>query len=125
MSPVVEWWGYRTDMPKILSQASVVCLPSYYGEGVPKVLIEAMACARPIVTTDMPGCRDLVQSGKNGMLVRPKDPVGLTNALMRLMLDRSLCQQMGLEGRRIAEKEYSITRVVEETISVYGELLNR
>lgn len=121
---VVEWWGYRTDMPEVLSQASVVCLPSYYGEGVPKVLIEAMACARPIVTTHMPGCRELVQSGKNGVLVRPKDSKDLKNCLAALILDRSLCQKMGAEGRRIAESEFSLTRVVGETMAIYGELLN-
>jgi len=85
-SGVVEWWGFRKDMPNILSQASVVCLPTYYGEGVPKVLIEAMACGRPIVTTDMPGCRDLVQSGRNGFLVSPKDTVGLAKSLAALVL---------------------------------------
>lgn len=124
-SDVVEWWGYRNDMPQVLSQASVVCLPSSYGEGVPKVLIEAMACARPIVTTDMPGCRDLVRSGKNGLLVMPRDSVSLASALKTLLLDQSQCQKMGVEGRRIAEEEYALSRVVDETLAVYGELLSR
>jgi len=124
-SGVVEWWGFRKDMPNILSQASVVCLPTYYGEGVPKVLIEAMACGRPIVTTDMPGCRDLVQSGKNGLLVSPKDTVGLAKSLAALVLNRSLCEKMGIEGRRIVEKEFSLKRVTQETMAVYEELLNR
>lgn len=123
-SGVVEWWGYRTDMPKVLSQASVVCLPSYYGEGVPKVLIEAMACGRPIVTTNMPGCRDLVQPSKNGLLVNPKDFMGLANSLVCLVVDRSLCQKMGIEGRSIVEKEFSVKRVTQETMSVYRELSN-
>lgn len=124
-SGVVEWWGYRTDMPTVLSKASVVCLPSYYGEGVPKVLIEAMACGRAIVTTDMPGCRDLIQSGKNGLLVSPKDPVGLANGLAALLRDRSRCQEMGMEGRRIVEREFSLKRVTQETMAVYEELLDR
>jgi len=124
-SGLVEWWGFRKDMPKVLSQASVVCLPSYYGEGVPKVLIEAMACGRPIVTTDMPGCRDLVQSSKNGLLVRPKDTIELAERLATLVVNRSLCEKMGVEGRRIVEKEFSLKRVTQETMSVYEELLNR
>jgi glycosyltransferase involved in cell wall biosynthesis len=118
-SGVVEWWGYRSDMPKVLAQSSIVCLPSYYGEGVPKILIEAMACGRPIVTTDMPGCRDLVRSGRNGVLVRPRDPVALMEGLHSFMLNKSLLQLMGIEGRRIVEDEFSLSRVAHETMEVY------
>jgi len=121
---IVEWWGYRTNMPKVLSQSTIVCLPSYYGEGVPKVLIEAMACGRPIVTTDMPGCKDLVVDQKNGLLVMPKDSIGLAESLSKLVLDRSLCQEMGTEGRRISEKEFSVKQVIGETLVVYDELLS-
>ncbi len=124
-SGAIEWWGYRTDMPAVLSQASVVCLPSYYGEGIPKVLIEAMACGRPIVTTDMPGCRDLVHDGKNGLLVSPMDAAGLVERFAALVVSRSRCKSMGLEGRRIAETEFSLSRIVQETITVYEELLIR
>jgi glycosyltransferase involved in cell wall biosynthesis len=120
---VVEWWGYCSDMPKALSESTIVCLPTYYGEGVPKVLIEAMACGRPIVTTDMPGCKDLVVGRKNGLLVKPRDSVGLAEGLSELLLNRSLCQRMGLEGRRIAEEEFSLKQVTEETLAIYGELL--
>jgi glycosyltransferase involved in cell wall biosynthesis len=123
-SGVIEWWGYCTDMPKILSQSTIVCLPSSYGEGVPKILIEAMACGRPIVTTDMPGCKDLVFGQKNGLLVMPKDSIGLTESLSKLVLDRSLCQEMGAAGRRIAEREFSVKQVISETLVVYDELLN-
>jgi glycosyltransferase involved in cell wall biosynthesis len=123
-SGVVEWWGYHNDMPEVLPQARIVCLPSYYGEGIPKVLIEAMACARPIVTTDMPGCRDIIQSGKNGLLVNPRDVENLSMALKVLLLDESKCQQMGIEGRRIAEEEFALPRIIAETMAVYRELLN-
>ena len=102
----------------------MVCLPSYYGEGIPKVLIEAMACGRPIVTTDMPGCRDLVHNGKNGLLVSPMDAAGLGERFAALVASRSRCKSMGLEGRRIAETEFSLSRIVQETITVYEELLN-
>jgi glycosyltransferase involved in cell wall biosynthesis len=124
-SGVLEWWGHRTDMPAVLSQASVVCLPSYYGEGIPKVLIEAMACGRPIVTTDMPGCRDLVRDDTNGFTVKPKDAAALAERFARLVSHRSQCKSMGVEGRRIAETEYSLTQVTQETMAVYEELLNR
>lgn len=122
-SGVVEWWGHRDDMPEVLSQACVVCLPSYYGEGVPKVMIEAMACARSVVTTDMPGCRDVVSSGKNGLLVKPRDVDDLAFALKRLLLDRMRCRELGIAGRQIAEDEYALSRVVKETLAVYKELL--
>ena len=124
-SGVVEWWGYRSNMEELLSKARVVCLPSYCGEGVPKALIEAMACGRPIVTTDSPGCRDLVECGINGMLVKPRDSVELASSLMLLILNKSLCQQMGKEGRKIAEKEFSLENIVKETMAVYKELLAR
>lgn len=120
---IVEWWGYCTDMPKILSQSTIVCLPSYYGEGIPKVLIEAMACGRPIVTTDMPGCKELVIDQKNGALVKSRDSAALAESLSILALDRSLCQRMGKEGRLIVEKEFSLNRVTNETLAVYDELL--
>ena len=122
---IVEWWGYRNNMAEIFSQASIVCLPSYYGEGVPKVLIEAMACARPIVTTDMPGCRDLVRGKRNGLMVKPKNSADLAEALKLLLNNPSLCHKMGREGRLIAEKEYSLTKVISETLNVYQELLSQ
>lgn len=119
----VEWWGYRSDMPETLSSASVVCLPSYY-EGTPKVLLEAMSCARPIVTTDTPGCRDLVRSGKNGLKVKPKDSEDLAMAMKSLLLDAAMRREMGIAGRRIAEEEYGLARVIAETMAVYQDLLD-
>ncbi|MFW8744910.1 glycosyltransferase family 4 protein [Mesorhizobium japonicum] len=124
-SNVIEWWGYSEDMPSTLSQASIVCLPSYYGEGIPKVLIEAMACARAIITTNMPGCSELVRSSQNGLLVNPRDPVGLANAILQILSSKSLCQKMGNEGRKIAESDYSLERVVMETFNLYEYLLSK
>ncbi len=121
----VEWWGYRSDMPDVISQATVVCLPTYYGEGVPKVLIEAMACARAIVTTDTPGCRDVVRSGVNGLLVEPRNVRELSSAIKELLADELRCSQMGMFGRRICESEFVLDKVVAETFSVYEELLKK
>ncbi|MBB3353309.1 glycosyltransferase involved in cell wall biosynthesis [Rhizobium sp. BK049] len=117
---VVEWWGHREDMPQTLAQASIVCLPSYYGEGVPKVLIEAMACGRPIVTTDMPGCRELVVDSKAGLLVKPRDIESLTAALRALLLDHGKCEALGEEGRKLASTKYSLPIVVEGVLDLYG-----
>ncbi len=119
---VIEWWGYRNDVPEIFSQARIVCLPSYYGEGIPKVLLEAMACARPIVTTDTPGCRELVRGDENGVLVPPQNPDALAHALMQLIKDPELCANMGKRGREIAASEYALPLIVSQTLAVYREL---
>ena len=119
----IEWWGYQENMFEVLSQASIVCLPTVYGEGVPKVLIEAMGCARPIITTDMPGCRELIKGERNGILINPRDATDLANAISKLLADPLICQKMGYEGRRIAETTYSLPTVISKTLNVYKELL--
>lgn len=119
---VVEWWGASEDMPKTLTQAAVVCLPSYR-EGLPKVLLEAMACGRPVVTTDAPGCRDCVQDGDNGFLVPVKDTGALAAAIARLLGEPALRLKMGARGRERAVTEFNQARVIEATLAVYSELL--
>lgn len=119
---IVEWWGHRTDMPKVYAQAHIVCLPSYR-EGLSKTLLEAMACGRPIVTTDVPGCRDAVRDGVNGLLVPARDSGALAAALKRLVLDAALRAEMGARGREICEREFGIERVTARTLRIYEELL--
>lgn len=121
-SGIIEWWGRRDDMPKVFSESHIVCLPSYR-EGLPKVLIEAAACGRPIVATDVPGCREIVLHGKNGFLVPPRKALELADALGRLIADPGLRKSMGERGRQLAVAEFSVEKVVAETISVYKELL--
>ena len=123
-SGVVECWGRRSDMPNVFALAHVVCLPSAYGEGVPKVLLEAAACGRPIVTTDSPGCREVVRHEDNGLLVPVRSTVELADALQRLIENPELRQKMGARGREIAVKEFALEKVVSETIALYEELLN-
>lgn len=121
---VIEWWGFQENMPRIFADTHVVCLPSYYREGVPKVLIEAAACGRPIVTTDMPGCREIVHDGENGFLIPPKDSTALAEALRTLLTDSALRTEMGREGRRIVKEEFSLESVVRDTMDVYDELIS-
>ena len=121
-SGVVEYWGWRDDIPAVLAEASVVCLPSYR-EGLPKALLEAAACARPIVTCDVPGCREVVHDGDNGLLVPARDSAALATALIRLIEDPGLRQRMGTRGRVRAEGEFSIARVVADTLELYRSLL--
>lgn len=119
---LIDWLGQRTDMPEVLAQSTIVCLPTRYGEGVPKVLIEAAAIGRPIVTTDVPGCRDIVQDGVNGCLVPPGDVEALTAALAALLGDRDRCVEFGRRGRERAELHFGVDRVVSETLAVYDSL---
>jgi len=121
-SNTVEWWGKRDDMPAVFSQAHVVCLPSY-GEGLPKVLIEGAACGRPLVATDVPGCREVVRHGENGLLVPPRNPEALAEAIATLLKDPALRARMGARGREIAVQVFSEERMVRETLEVYRELL--
>lgn len=118
---VVEWWGHRTDMPEVLRLASLVCLPSYR-EGVPKALLEAAATGRAIVATDVPGCREVVRQGENGLLVPPRDSAALAAALQALLRDPALRRRMGRAGRVRAEREFSTGRVIDETLAVYARL---
>ena len=120
---VVEWWGQCEDMPGVFAQSHVVCLPSYR-EGLPKALLEAAACGRPIVTTDATGCREVVRHEDNGLLVPVRDAVALAASLERLIRDSDLRQRMGQRGRERAESEFSQQRVTAETLAVYRELLH-
>jgi glycosyltransferase involved in cell wall biosynthesis len=121
----VEWWGYRKDMAEVLAGASVVCLPSSYGEGIPKALIEAASCARPIVTTDVPGCREIVRQDDNGLLVPPHDVPALAHALERLLGDATMRARMGARGRERVADEFCTELVIEATLALYRELLRR
>lgn len=119
---VVEWWGYQKDMPAVHSRACIVCLPSSYREGIPKALIEAASCGRPIVTTDTPGCREICRHGENGLLVPKHDVEALVSALRRLLADPGLRQSMGAAGRSLVGKEFSLAKVIEQTLNVYSAL---
>lgn len=119
---IVEWLGRREDIAAQYAGSHIACLPSFYGEGVPKSLLEAAACGRPIVTTDTPGCRDVVRDGDNGLLVPPRDSAALADAIARLVRDAALRARMGELGRRRAEREFALNKIVGETLKVYGEL---
>jgi glycosyltransferase involved in cell wall biosynthesis len=121
----IEWLGARTDMPELMRSASVVVLPSRYAEGVPKVLLEAAASGRPIVTTDAPGCRDAVVHGETGLLVGVGDVSALVMALKRLLCDPAERQRMGRNARELAERAFSETLVNERTLQVYRQLLHQ
>ena len=115
---IVQWIGHQKDMIATYQDANLVVLPSYR-EGLPKSLIEACAIGRAIVTTDVPGCRDVVSDGENGYLVPPQSATMLAEKIKKLVLDADLRQKMGKQGRRKAELEFSIESVVEQTLLLY------
>lgn len=116
--------GFSTNIANVFSNSNIVVLPSYR-EGLPKVLIEAAASGRSVVTTDVPGCRDAIQVGITGLLCEVKNPVSLANEIEKLLLDDNLRNIMGKSGRILAEKEYDITKILTEHFNVYEEnLLN-
>ncbi|EMR11897.1 group 1 glycosyl transferase [Methylophaga lonarensis MPL] len=120
---LVEYFGYRNDIASLFAQSNIVTLPSYYGEGLPKILIEAAACGRAVVTTDHPGCRDAIEPDNTGVLVPVKNALALADAIEDLILNPDKRLLMGKAGRQLAEREFNIERIVEIHITFYQELL--
>jgi glycosyltransferase involved in cell wall biosynthesis len=118
---IVEWWGKRDDMPQVFSKCHIACLPTFYGEGVPKFLIEAAACGLPIVATDWPGCNEIVQSNRNGFLVPVKDPLSLSVAIQRLIKDPDMRDRMGNQSRLIAVNGFDEATVISQTLGTYRD----
>lgn len=119
---VVEYWGYRTDMPQVIASANLVVLPSYR-EGLPKALLEASACGRAVVTTNVPGCRDAIEPGVTGLVVPVRDPKSLAVAIEKLLANPEDRKAMGLAGRCLAENEFDVRIVVDKHLAIYRQLL--
>jgi glycosyltransferase involved in cell wall biosynthesis len=115
---VVEWRGFQTDMRAVFAGSHIVALPSF-GEGLPTVLLEAASSGRPIVTTDVSGCRDVVSDGVNGLVVAPRDPSALADALERLIVDAEARRVMGQAGRDLVAAKFSNAIVHRETVEAY------
>lgn len=121
---VVELWGFCKEMPDVLSRATVACLPSYR-EGLPRFLLEAMAAGLPCVTSDVPGCREAVKDGDNGLLVPARNAAALADALERLLVDPALRAGMGKRGRERIEAEFSSALIEQQTLGLYKHMLSR
>lgn len=119
-SGFVIFKGKSSDVRSILADTSVFVLPSYYKEGIPRTLLEALAASRAIVTTNTPGCSDTVVDGWNGYLVPPKDVCSLAGALERFILDRSIINEMGARSKAYAESTFSVDLVNRLIISKMG-----
>lgn len=118
---VVKVLGYRKDIAALFSAAHIVVLPSYR-EGLPKVLVEAAACGRAVITTDVPGCRDAIDADVSGLLVPVQDSLRLADSIQRLIEDLPLRQSMGAAGRDLAEREFTIEQVARAHLDIYQQL---
>lgn len=121
---VIRYLGFLSRPETIISQCQVFCLPTYYGEGVPKALIEAAAMGRAIVATDMPGCREVVSNGENGILVDPRTPGDLADAIVTLLVSPELRRRFGARSRVLSEQRFSVTDVTERTLALYADLIS-
>jgi len=121
---VVEWLGPRDDIADLLKKSHIAVLPSYR-EGLPKSLLEAASAGRPIVASDVPGCREIVKDEKNGLLVPVRTSIPLADALERLANDKGLRQKMGRKGRRMVEETFAEGLITAQTVALYDRLIER
>ena len=116
----IEYLGFRDDLHKIIPKSHIVVLPSYYPEGLPKILCEAAACGRPVITTDKPGCRDAIENGITGILIQPKDALDLSNAILNIIQNKYLLNKMSIAARSRAEKLFNIKDVIDQHLDIYA-----
>ena len=119
---IIKWYGHRDDVITFIQKADVVVLPSFYPEGLPKILLEGAAVAKPIIATDVPGCREIVENRENGLLVPVKDVSKLAEAMIRMIQNPSMRREMGKKGRVIVVQNFSDEIVISETLDVYKRL---
>jgi glycosyltransferase involved in cell wall biosynthesis len=119
----ITWLGPVADVREVWRRAAIAVLPSTYGEGVPKTLLEAAACGRPVVATDVPGCREAVRPGETGVLVAPHDVPALAEAIAALAADPARLRACGAAGRALVERDFAEEIVVRQTLAVYCDLL--
>lgn len=116
---ILEWQGHREDMPAVLAEAHVVCFPSYYGEGVPKAVLEAAAAGRALVVADMPGTRAVVEHGVSGFVVPPRSPRALADAIRELRDDPERRRAFAIAARSRVEREFALSKIVNDFLALY------
>lgn len=119
---VVDWLGWQDNIAEIYANSNIVVLPSFF-EGLPVTLIEAAACGRALIASDIPGCREVVTPGVNGLLTSPGDPISLANAIEKMVLDPDLRRAMGIASRERAVNEFSTEVVNRQILKIYRSVL--
>lgn len=122
-APGIEWLGRVADVRAVWRRAAIAVLPSAYGEGLPRALLEAAACARPLVATDIPGCREIVRLDETGLLVPPGDIDALAGAIDALARDAARRRAMGGAARALVEREFGEADVARQTLALYRTML--
>ena len=120
---LLEWWGHRSDIADVWRGGHIALLPSYRGEGLPKSLLEAASCGRPMIATDVPGCREIVVPSKTGFLVPPRDAAALADAIARLAADGALRRRMGEDARRSVERDFCDAVIQQQTRVLYEAIM--
>ena len=120
---LVEWWGHRDDIAQVWREAHIAVLPSYR-EGLPKSLLEAASSSRPLISTDVPGCRDVVKHESNGLLVAPKVAKPLADALETLAMSKALRLEYGANARKDVLAHFAESHIVKQTLNVYSRALS-
>ena len=115
---LIEYWGYAKDVREIWKKADIVVLPSF-GEGLPKSLVEAAACGRPIIATDVPGCREVCIDGETGILVHKHFPRGIYEAILRLSENDALRKKFGANARKKVKESFDETKILKQIIDIY------
>lgn len=123
-SELVNPIGHQADIAQVFASSNIVVLPSYYGEGLPKVLIEAAASGRAVITTDRPGCRDAIEPNVTGLLIPPRDATALADAIERLIREDELRHSMGRAGRELVERKFLIEKVIKLHLQTYQQLID-
>jgi glycosyltransferase involved in cell wall biosynthesis len=121
--PGIKWLGPVADVRAVWRRAAIAVLPSTYGEGVPKTLLEAAACGRPLVSADVPGCREVVRPGATGILVPPHDVGGLAEAIAALASDPARRAALGQAARELIESQFTNEIVASQTLALYHAAL--
>ena len=116
---LINYYGFRNDVPKVMENCRFFVLPSYYREGVPRSIIEALSCGRPVITTNWQGCKETVKEGENGFLVAPKDCEALAEKMMYLIEHPSEAEEMGVKSRSIAEVKFDVNKINEILINKF------
>ncbi len=118
----IVWHGHVTNMPDLITSCDIVCLPTIYGEGIPRILIEAAACGRAIIATDIPGCREIVLDNDNGYLYCPNDKSGLYLSIAKAIQNKSELLKMGLSGRELVKRRFSNEVVIRKWLDIYANI---
>jgi glycosyltransferase involved in cell wall biosynthesis len=120
---IINFLGYVDDMPGLFSRVDVAVLPSYR-EGLPQCMLEAAACGLPLVATDVPGCREIVEDGVNGLLIPPRNSAALAEAIAHLDRNRAQCRVLGDASRRKVLQDFDEKTILRMTLNVYREILH-